>query len=65
MLLRSSDHRSLIKIEQVVDEFVRVLDLDSKWSQPILWKVTFIERDDHAGTAPDSSGKDMMIIRVR
>ncbi len=64
LLLGGCYHGSLIQIEQVVDELVRMLYLDAECRQPFCREVPLVEGDDHARIAADGCGKDMPVIRV-
>ncbi|MNL50583.1 hypothetical protein D3C87_1736120 [compost metagenome] len=64
LALRRRDHCRRVEVEEVVDELVRMLSLDTERAQCFTGKVFLIERDDDAGVAANGGCQHMSIIDI-
>ena len=64
MLCGRREYGAWGEIEQMDDEIVRMLRLDSKVAHDLCREVSKVHRDDHVGLSADGGGQDMPIVWV-
>lgn len=62
--LRRRHHCCWVQAEEVVNEFVRVLSLDTEGGQRSAREVFLIEGDDDAGVSANGGSQDMTVINI-
>lgn len=65
LLLGGGNDSVRIQIEQVTDEFVGMLSLDTERRQRIVRKISLIEGDDNTGTTSNGGGEHVSVVWVR
>lgn len=65
LALRRGAYGTGIQVDQVRDELVRMLDLDSERLQRRLRKIAQIERDDDRCSSPNGRSEHVSIVRIR
>jgi hypothetical protein len=65
MVLCSLHDQPRCETQEIKDEIVRMLGLDTELSERFRRKIGKITSDDNAGAAVDRSGEDMTVLRVR
>lgn len=58
-------HTGPEQIDLIAEKFVSTLYLNAVLAHHVLGEIPLVLRDDHLGAAPDGSGQDMTIIRIR
>lgn len=65
MTPRDIDHQSRGEVEQMRDELIGMLRLDSERPKDISGEVTHVPGDNHVRAPPNGGGQHMPIVRIR
>lgn len=65
MALRRINNQSWGEVEQVHDELIRTLRLDTERPKNISRKIAHVPSDNHARATPNGSGQYMPVVRIR